>query len=186
MQPNLSHDTLRALVNDRLVRKMAARYDPDRRHAADPDTQAEALAELAQDVVDLLPGRETPESIGLILDGAWKGLRRAYGYQSWPKTPTVLHHVSEALAGWRSRVGEKPGDKRDLPKRPALASPEWCLRKAEHFRQTGAEGLADYWQRMANDSASAWRAWHAAGGQAIDAEALRGSVNGAAERAEAA
>lgn len=172
------HDTIRMLVTDRLVRKIADRYEPDKRHAGSPEKHAEALAELTGDVLEMLPPRESPETIGIILDRAWKSLRQSYTYPGWPKTPTVLGHVRQAVDDWRAKADRPAGP--SLPQRPNLPQPETCRRKAEHFQQQGAEVLADYWTKVGADSAIAWNAWWAAGGGEIDAKALKGSENGGA------
>lgn len=158
-QPNLNHDTLKALASDRLIAKLATRYEPEKRHAGNPGAQAEALAEMAADVADQLPAKASPEAIGTILDRAWRELRRAYGYQTWPKIPTVLHHVREAVQDWQAKAAASaPTTYR--PQRPSLPHPTVCQQKAEHFRKLGADLLADYWTKLGADSAIAWTAWN--------------------------
>lgn len=156
-QPTLSPDTLRTLAQAHLIGKIARAYDPDRRHASDPDAQADALAELAADVAEELPKRATPEAVSGILERAWKALRKAYNYQTRPKTPTVLHHVREAVQGWQS---DQPQTTTYRPQRPTIPQPQVCQAKADHFRKLGAELLADYWTKLGADSAIAWTAWN--------------------------
>lgn len=175
-QPTTSADQIRAIAKDRLIKPLAERWPPMARQSE--EAQQRELADLTRDVVDLLPARESAESLALIVDRAWTTLRRTHRGVTWPKSATVRDAVDSAVADWRAKSGD--GDKARLAQRPSLPSPQVCTAKAQHFHELGAEALADYWRRMANDAAIAWRAWGAAGGRDIDAQAIKGTETGRA------
>lgn len=169
-------EQLRQIAKDRVVKPLAERWPPMARQSA--EAQERELADLTRDVADLLPQRETAETLALICEAAWTTLRRTHRGVTWPKSAAVCDAVQGAVDDWRSRTsaGGQAGQS-SRPQRPKIPAPDFCLRKAEHFRSIGAEQMADYWTRLANDAAIAWRAWHSGEGLEVDRKALKGSEN---------
>ena len=139
-QPTTSADQIRAIAKDRLIKPLAERWPPMARQSE--EAQQRELADLTRDVVDLLPARESAESLALIVDRAWTTLRRTHRGVTWPKSATVCDAVDSAVADWRTKSGAANKDR--LPQRPTLPSPKVCTAKADHFRELGATALADY------------------------------------------
>lgn len=168
--PPIDPNALRGLARDRLVRRIADRWPPNARQS--PEAQRDEIADLVTDVADLLPSRATPDALALILEAAWTSLRRDHRFQRWPSSAEVRQHVREAVETWRGSRGAEPDPDRQ-PRRPSLPAPDWCQRKSEAFRAAGSVVLADYWSRLAQDSAIQWRAYLDAGGAEIDAATTR-------------
>lgn len=149
-------EQLRAIAKDRLVKPLAERWPPMARQST--EAQERELADLTRDVVDLLPARESAETLAIICDAAWTALRRSHRGVTWPKSATVMDAVQAAVSDWRAKAPE-PVAASYRPQRPTLPQPEVCRRKAEHFRALGSDALADYWTKAGADSAIAWGAW---------------------------
>lgn len=125
-QPRLSVETLRQLAKDRMVRKIATNWTPDKRHASNAAAQTEYLDELTADIVEYLPSKENAECVGLILDNAWKALRQSRKYSTWPMTKEVLDVIQASVNDF-TRKTTAPAEK------PALAVPATSrMSRAEH------------------------------------------------------
>ena len=150
----MKHDELMALARERLVRKIATQYDPQKRLAGNEEAQRVFMADLCQAIVDLLPGRENAESLGLILDRAWTALFRSRAYRTWPDPPEVLGILDVEVSRFASATATSSATK---PGRPRIEQPKFCWKMARKF-EPGTK-LADYWTAYARESERAWEAW---------------------------
>lgn len=157
-----THESLKALVRDHLVRKIALNYDPPPRIADSADAQREQIEELCRDAIEMLPTKETAESLGLILDNAWKALRQTYTFARWPKVPVVLDHVRDAVASFVSRTGaNRPAY--GGPVKPAMTLAGFYRRRALQWPEGSA--LREYYDGLARKAHDAWEAYLGQGGQ---------------------
>lgn len=145
-------ETLKSLVKEHLVGRISSRYEPPDRLRGDEAGQRDYLADLTAAVMVLIPGHATADSVGLVLDSAWKDFFATYKFQSWPKPPEVLHHVREAVAKAipsRSMSAYAGGA-------PRLPRPDECRRRADMWTAADCPKTAEHWRQLAVESERQW------------------------------